>query len=111
MVRMLAEQPHWRIPLMDFVDDIRRSKDRSAIAEPFDASGDPWLAPMLAAVIEHLCLELGWGPPAWLFTIPPTPRAWFVSGIESLKAIALVESPAAFRARRIFVLANFLHRA
>ncbi|NCO37375.1 MAG: hypothetical protein COZ06_23865 [Armatimonadetes bacterium CG_4_10_14_3_um_filter_66_18] len=43
--------------------------------------------------------------------LPPLPEPWFVSGIENLKATALVESPTHFRKRRIFVLGNFLERA
>jgi hypothetical protein len=34
-----------------------------------------------------------------------------VSGVENLKAMALVESPAWFRRRNVFVLGNFLNRA
>jgi hypothetical protein len=34
-----------------------------------------------------------------------------VAGRESLKAMALVESPVWFRRRNIFVLGNFLDRA
>lgn len=108
--RMLREQPHWRIGLMDFVDDVRRRKDPRAIAESFDFAEGTRLTALLAAVIDQLCLELAWEPPEWTARVPPAPRAWFVSEMDSLKAIALVESPPAFKARRVFVLENFLHR-
>jgi hypothetical protein len=42
--------------------------------------------------------------------VPAPHDPWFVSGMESLKAIALVESPLPFRLRKIFVLENFLSR-
>jgi hypothetical protein len=36
---------------------------------------------------------------------------WFVSGMENLKASALLESPLPFRRNNVFVLGNFLSRA
>jgi hypothetical protein len=42
--------------------------------------------------------------------IPAYKDPWFVSGMENLKAITLVESPLHFRRRKIFVLGNFLSR-
>ncbi|HEY84127.1 MAG TPA: hypothetical protein G4N96_03305, partial [Chloroflexi bacterium] len=59
---------------------------------------------------EYLCAELGLEPPEWLSTVPASPEPWFVSGLENLKAITLVETPVWFRARKIFVLENFLSR-
>jgi hypothetical protein len=49
--------------------------------------------------------------PNWIWNIPSCKEPWFVSGYENLKAISLVESPAFFRRRKIFVLENFLYRA
>ena len=109
MKRIEAELPHWQIPLMDFVDDLRFYRDAAAIAEPFTAS-DPRFAALLAATIEALCRELGWKPPTWLNDVRGLPEPWFVSGFQSLKAIALAESPVWFRMRNVFVLANFLVR-
>jgi hypothetical protein len=48
--------------------------------------------------------------PEWILTVPAPRDPWFVSGMESLKAIAIVESPLPFRIRKIFVLENFLSR-
>jgi len=48
--------------------------------------------------------------PGWILEVPACKDPWFVSGMESLKAIALVESPLQFRIRKIFVLENFLSR-
>jgi hypothetical protein len=65
----------------------------------------------LAAVAEHLALKFGLPVPAWVeqpdrFLAQP----FFAGGLESLKAILLVESPLAFRRRQIFVSANALSR-
>ena len=66
----------------------------------------------LAAVAEHLAWLAQAKPPAW--SNAPTrflTRAHFASGLESLKATLLVESPTAFRRRQLFVSANALSRA
>ncbi len=113
--RELCEQverdaAHWRIHLMNFVDDFRRQPDLQAVAEPC-APGDERIAAVIAATVEQLCDEAGLRPPAWTANIPACKRPFFVSGLENLKAIALAESPLWFRRRKVFVLSNFLHRA
>ena len=100
----------WKIPLMDFVDDFRYRKDPAAISEPFDLSDDRKDA-VLASVIETLCDESSIKIPEWVKEVPACREPFFMSGMESLKAIALVESPVRFRLRKIFVLENALNRA
>jgi hypothetical protein len=107
--RMTADRKHWPVALMDFVDDFRYHKNPVAIAEPVDNT-DPQVDALLASTAEYLCDELGLEHPGWLSTVPACPTPWFVSGIENLKAITLVESPLRFRIRKIFVLENFLSR-
>ena len=99
----------WKIPLMDFVDDFRRHKNPAAIAEPF-LLGDERKDAVLAGVIETLCDEMQIAVPDWLDDVPPCRDPYFVSGFESLKAIAIVESPIRFRIRKVFVMENFLFR-
>ena len=65
----------------------------------------------LAAVAEHLALSgrlpvPGWTEQADRFLSEP----FFAGGLESLKAILLVESPLAFRRRLIFISADGLSR-
>lgn len=100
----------WRIYLLDFVDDFRHRKDVAAIAEPFQI-GDERQDAVLASVIETLCDELRIGIPEWLSTVPPCREPYFMSGIENLKAISIVQTPVRFRLRKIFVLENALGRA
>src|SRR4051812_17232694 len=104
-----SDPKHWRIYLMDFVDDFRYYKDERAVAEPFALAGDQMDA-LLASTAEALCDELGFEPPPWLEEVPACTEPYFVSGFESLKAISIVESPLRFRMRKIFVLENFLSR-
>lgn len=86
------------------------AKDLSTLREPFILS-DERLDALATATAEQLCLEAGLDPREWLERVPACRTPWFVSGLERLKAIAVVESPLPFRLRKIFVLGNFLARA
>ncbi|MBI1746848.1 MAG: hypothetical protein HYR55_09710 [Acidobacteria bacterium] len=109
--RQIETDPsHWVVYLMDFVDDFRYHKNPAAVARPFKRADDRFDA-LLASVAEYLCDELGIKIPDWLGQVPACKEPWFISGVENLKAIAIVESPLRFRIRKIFVLENFLSRA
>jgi len=109
--RLIQKDPeHWYVPLMDFVDDFRRAPNLSSVAEQLDQTHECMDA-LLVSVAETLCDEAGIDPPVWMEAISACKDPWFVSGFESLKAIAIVESPIRFRIRKIFVLENFLSRA
>jgi hypothetical protein len=65
----------------------------------------------LAALAEHLALSDRLSIPEW--TEQPDrflSEPFFAGGLESLKAILLVESPLAFRRRLIFISADGLSR-
>jgi hypothetical protein len=106
---MLASGDNWRIPFMEFVDDLRRTHDPRWIGKPFNASNDKFDS-LLASTIEYLCDEMGIETPDWIWEVPACAEPWFISGYENLKAISIAESPAFFRRRKIFVLKNFLSR-
>jgi hypothetical protein len=107
---MMKQNPdHWLIPFMDFVDSFRKRKDLRWIAKPFAMDHERFDA-ILASMIEYLCDELHLEVPAWVWNVPSCKDPWFVSGMENLKAITIVESPVYFRRRKIFVLENFLDR-
>ena len=107
--KITADSKHWGVWLMDFVDDFRYYKDPRMLAEPFELT-DERVDALLASTAEALCDELGIEPPEWIGRIPPCRDPYFVSGLENLKAISIVESPLRFRIRKIFVLENFLSR-
>lgn len=108
--RMNEDSQWWKLALMDFVDDFCRRKDPKAIDKPF-SRGDERIDAVLAGVIESLCDEFNLPIPAWLDGVPACKEPFFVSGLEDLKALAIVESPLRFRIRKVFVLENFLSRA
>jgi hypothetical protein len=107
--KIKREPEHWGVWLMDFVDDFRYYKDPKMIAEPFELK-DERMDAVLASTAETLCDELGITPPEWLAHVPACREPFFVSGLENLKAITIVESPVRFRIRKVFVLENFLSR-
>jgi hypothetical protein len=113
-----APPSFWR--LGDFLDDFRlgcsTQEERTGLVcdtpLPFETNDHRDMNAYLAAVVETLCREQNMTPPRW--TESPdrflhTP--WFAGGLESLKAILLVESPVPFRRRNLFVSANALARA
>lgn len=108
--RIVHDPQNWVIHLMDFVDDFRHHKNLDAVKEPFDLNNEKMDA-MLASTASQLCSELNIQIPDWLWEVPSCKDPWFVAGMDSLRAIALVESPVYFRLRKIFVLENFLSRA
>ena len=101
----------WRIHLFDFVDRLRATRDAALIERPPIPELDDRLRAMFASTTEAVCFEFDSEAPSWCRGVPALPDPWFVSGIENLRASALVESPVYFRARNIFVLGNVLTRA
>ena len=66
----------------------------------------------LAATAEELARRFSFPTPAW--TDDDTrklPRPWFASQLAALRAVLLLESPAGFRSRNLFVSENALSRA
>lgn len=100
----------WKVHLMDFVDEFRRTLDPQLfILEPTKKL-HPKLMALLASTVLFLSHEAQIDPPTWALKNYFLQAPWFVSGMQSLKAIALVESPLFFRKNNIFVLNNFLER-
>ena len=66
----------------------------------------------LAAVAEHLAYTHGFPIPTWAGNKNrKLHRPWFASQLAGLRAVLILESPAAFRARNLFVSENALSRA
>ncbi len=65
---------------------------------------------VFAGTIETLCDELGIAIPQWLYNVPSSRKPVLLSGVETMKVFSLAESPAHFRARKVFVSENFLNR-
>ena len=101
----------WKLHLFDFVDAFRRAPAARAVERSPSLRTPPRLMALMAAVVERLCGERGLPVPLWCGGVRPLPEPWFVSGVENLKAAALLESPPEFRRRGVFVMSGFLDRA
>ncbi|MBI1860374.1 MAG: hypothetical protein HYR96_05595 [Deltaproteobacteria bacterium] len=100
----------WPLHLMEMVDDFRKSLDPRLILLPPHREVDPRIAALLGSTVLALCQEAGVEPPDWALPTRFLPGPWFVSETDSLKAMAILESPWAFRRNNIYVLENFLKR-
>jgi hypothetical protein len=66
----------------------------------------------LAATAEELARQFNLQRPTWIDTeVRKLHRPWFASPMAALRAVLLLESPAAFRSRNLFVSENALARA
>ncbi len=101
----------WKIHLMNFVDEFRHSLDPGLILLPPPEKSNSKIFSLLASVTSYLCSELKMQKPNWANKSYFLTEPWFVSEMESLKAMAILESPLEFRKNNIFVLNNFLQRA
>ena len=65
----------------------------------------------LAATAEHLACANNFAVPAWVAGEDRRlHHPWFASQLAALRAVLLLESPAAFRSRNIFISENALTR-
>jgi hypothetical protein len=66
--------------------------------------GDPRFDALLAAIAEHLSAEHGSESPPWVGHASRFLETWwFVAGMKSLEADALVHSPISFARRGVFI--------
>ena len=101
----------WKTHLYNFVDEFRRSADARLVALPPPSATDRKIVALFASTVQMLCKEIGISSPQWAIRSYFLESPWFVAGMQSLKASALVESPFPFRLNNIFVHENFLSRA
>jgi len=104
--------------LANFLDAFQAAPNPLALAEP-----PRWLAPdlgdqgrvqdvYLAATAETLACAHHFPAPTWASDDGRAlRRPWFASPLAALRAVLILESPAAFRARNLFVSENALSRA
>lgn len=100
----------WKLHLFNFVDEFRRTADARLVILPPPSSTDKRIYALLASTVKALCEELEIATPHWATLRRFLEKPWFVAGLQSLKASALLESPLPYRANNIFVHANFLDR-
>ena len=99
--------------LSQFVDDFRRAPNETRTAmvrDPLDTCDS--MTALLAATVETLAVEVGIAPPKWVEgVISPEPYFAFGGRSFALRVRLMLDSPPAFKQRRVFVPDNFLDRA
>jgi hypothetical protein len=104
--------------LANFLDEFYAAPNEGALAEApvllapaFGEQGQVQDA-YLAATAEELARARQFFAPAWIEAeVRKLHRPWFASPLAALRAVLLLESPTAFRARNLFVSENALTRA
>lgn len=96
---------------MDAVDECRRTRSVEPLHTLFLQSRITKERAIINSTAHYLCTrEFNTSAPIWAEKNLWLREPWFVSEVENLKAMALLESPASFRSNNIFVLDNFLSR-
>ena len=104
--------------LANFLDEFYAAPKAKALAEApvllapaLGYSGNVQDA-YLAATAEELARTYQFPVPAWTVAdVRKLHRPWFASPLAALRAVLLLESPAAFRSRNLFISGNALTRA
>ncbi len=100
---------------IQFADDFRaapRELLAQLVNDPAPMTGDQHLDALVAGLVEHLCGRAGVASPIWVEEDGRFLDSWwFVAELPKLRALALVESPAALRRRGVFVTEGFLASA
>lgn len=122
--KTLAEVAEWTArgesfdrSLANFLDHFYAAPNAQALAAP-----PPLLSPAggegahvqdayLAATAEELARTFALAAPTWIDAdARKLQHPWFASPLAALRAVLLLESPAAFRSRNLFISENALTR-
>ena len=110
----IGEGTTLREAVADFLDDLRFARDGDDAADRIREEAptiDPHTDAYLAAVAEHVAASHGLRVPPWTrCTTRFLDHFWWPSATPALHVRALVESPAAFRRRGIFIGRTTLKR-
>lgn len=104
-----------RVAVRELLDELkllpRRELVARAIRDRPRPTSDRRADAFLGALAEHIAAGAGIERPAW--AVEPKrflERFWFISDVPGFRALALAQSPAAFRRRAIFIARDTLAR-
>jgi len=99
---------NWRIAVGDILLHINRTRSFAGVV-PAEPCEDKRRA-LIASTLNHLSLSMGIECPTWAKAAYSLPEPWFPSGLVSMRAMALLQSPISFRRNGIFVTNEFFAR-
>ena len=118
VARLAAEGESFDLCLRNFLDGFFARPGGGALAAEPERLAEklPQLGAVedayLAATAEWLAWKYDLSPPHWVFEPARfLRRPWFASQLAALRGLLLLESPAPFRSRNLFVSENALSRA
>jgi hypothetical protein len=118
VARLAAEGHPFDLTLGNFLDGFKCMPQSDALAQApmllATSQGHPGQVQdaYLAATAEELSRQHGFPLPLWVNQEDrKLRRPWFASSMSALRAVLLLESPAGFRSRNLFVSENALSRA
>lgn len=106
----IVRDGNWKLWLFQFMDDFRRNPRLEMVIQAPSSETPEKMKCLFAASAYYLCKEKGVDIPEWVFSAKPLMEPWFVSGLESMKTFAIVESPLFFKKLNVFVTGNFMAR-
>lgn len=98
------------VPFFNAVDESRKNLNLDSFKILLDKSRTDRERALILATAKLLSKEAKIILPKWATDRVCLRQPYFVSGIENLKAFAILESPAEYKVCNIFVLNNFLKR-
>lgn len=103
----------WQREINQFVDDFRRAPvaaKRELVRDPI--VGSDKIGGLIAAVVSSLCRDAHLETPSWAGELG-SPEPFFVLPARSfeMRLRLMLESPAPFRVRNVFVPESYLSRA
>ncbi len=111
---VLTHPESYQLYVNELIDDFRRANPEIRVAmvrDPLPSFEGP-MEGLIAAVISTLCRERNVETPDWVDqTWSPEPFFIWPAKSFAMRVRLMVESPLAFRLRRVFVPENYLSRA